>query len=414
MKEKIGVNLFGFFHANVGLTESCKQIAHSLDIAGIPYSKISTEYLFRDLIYTIPKDFKNDPEIYPINLFCMGQGNIAHYFYDRWRNISKKRHNIALWFWETNYLPSPLVSELQYLDEIWVASRYMEDYLTAQISQPIHYIPQPIRFPSATEKVNKKDFGLSDQFMYLFCFDYNSVEKRKNPGAIIEAFLRAFPNNQQVQLVIKSQNARNRHLSQPYYTHVKNDPRIIWLDQTLTRQGTYDLISICDCYISLHRSEGFGFTMAEAMYFEKPTIATAFSGNLDFMKPENSYLCNHRLIPIGKGSEIYPEQGEWADPDIDHAASLMVHVYHHPDESKQKGKLGKQFILDNHSADISSRSIIDRISTLSHSTSKYPSEFLKGHFWRYLKFQIKSNLKKIFYMLPRNTQDYIKQKIRSI
>ena len=101
----------------------------------------------------------------------------------------------------------------------------------------------------------------------------------------------------------------------------------------------------CDCYISLHRAEGFGLTMAEAMAMEKPVIATGYSGNMDFMTAENSFLVNHKLVPIAKDHGPYKRGFIWAEPDLEHAAELMRHVYEHREPARKVGMLARRDIL---------------------------------------------------------------------
>ncbi len=109
-------------------------------------------------------------------------------------------------------------------------------------------------------------------------------------------------------------------------------------------------VAACDCYVSLHRAEGFGLTMAEAMYLDRPVIATGYSGNLDFMTADNSYLVDHTLVDIGQGSDPYPADGQWAEPDVEHAARLMREVFEHPEQAAERGRAGGRDIRRTHSA----------------------------------------------------------------
>src|SRR5213076_1122404 len=112
--------------------------------------------------------------------------------------------------------------------------------------------------------------------------------------------------------------------------HGRQDVHII--DRSLSRGELDGLMAACDCYVSLHRSEGFGLTMAEAMYVGKPVIATGYSGNLDFMTPHNSYLVDYEVVAVGEGAAPYPAHAEWAEPSVEHAACLMRHVFEHREE----------------------------------------------------------------------------------
>src|SRR5262249_5341054 len=149
--------------------------------------------------------------------------------------------------------------------------------------------------------------------------DYLSVFERKNPLATVRAFTRAFSPGSGACLIVKTLNddidpaARQRLV-----TAAAAHPDVHVIAQRLTHSQRNGLFNAADCYVSLHRAEGFGYTLAESMWLGKPVIATGYSGNLDFMTPENSYLVDHRLVPIGAGNDPYPPDGQWAEPDVEH------------------------------------------------------------------------------------------------
>jgi len=165
------------------------------------------------------------------------------------------------------------------------------------------------------------------------CSRQHSFADRKNPWATIEAFRRAFPNfEDRVGLVIKCHYGES-HLEKFSLLQklAEQDPRIIILDRLLSREEMYGLQSVCDAYVSLHRSEGFGLGMAECMALGKPVIGTGYSGNLEFMDNENSCLVDYTLIPVKPGQYIDYEPGwMWADPDVGHAAEYMVRLFEDP------------------------------------------------------------------------------------
>ena len=122
-----------------------------------------------------------------------------------------------------------------------------------------------------------------------------------------------------------------------------------------------------DCYVSLHRAEGFGYTLAEAMWIGKPVIATGYSGNVDYMTPENSYLVDHRLVAIGPGHDPYPAEGVWAEPDIEHAARLMREVFEHREEAARRGERAAREIRASHGPDVAGRVMAERLRVVMAS-----------------------------------------------
>jgi glycosyltransferase involved in cell wall biosynthesis len=246
------------------------------------------------------------------------------------------------------------------------------------ISIPVTLIPQPMRLLHPPQAPQKDSFGLSDKFTFLFCFDFHGHLVRKNPMAIVKAFKTAFPLRDDVRLVIKSHNG---HLYQPALEtcleEVNKDVRIRWIDESMERQRVYDLMNACDCYVSLHRSEGLGMTMAEAMLLGKPVIATGYSGNMDFTTQNNSYLCGYNLLRVGPNHFPYPPDGMWADVDTTEAASWMSHVTAHRAEASARGTQGRADILRNNSTRAVGSLIAQRIALLLHSRGF--SETMRSH-----------------------------------
>jgi glycosyltransferase involved in cell wall biosynthesis len=162
--------------------------------------------------------------------------------------------------------------------------------------------------------------------------------QRKNPVGLIEAFRRAFTPGEGPRLLIKTINAPLRPLSEEellWAADGRADIHVI--DRSLSTSELNGLMAGCDCYVSLHRAEGFGLTLAEAMSIGKPTIATGYSGNVDFMNDANSYLVDYEIGRVGPECEIYPPEGEWAEPSVEHAAELMRRVYIEREEAARKG-----------------------------------------------------------------------------
>lgn len=361
-----GVNLIGYFQGSFGLGEASRLLAESLQKGSVPFSLISADFLAPHHHQEAFEGEFSENFIYPINLFCIDPRHIfpfvAKYGWDCFRN----RYNISMCFWETNILPKSHKRPWNLLDEIWAPTRYVQEHLSIATQVPVYRISHPLRLSYKSPQADKKVFGLEDKFTFLFCFCFYSVLGRKNPSAIIEAFRKAFPNRQDVQLVIKSQNG-SQYPSKlnALLNSIKDDPRIIWMDQSISSQARYDLMQACDCYVSLHRSEGLGLTMAEAMLMEKPVISTGYSGNLDFMTDENSFLCPYRLISIGDGHPPYSSKGIWADVDVDQAAFWMNYVANNSEQARIAAVKAKRYIQEHFSCDVVGRQMASRIQKIA-------------------------------------------------
>ena len=168
-----------------------------------------------------------------------------------------------------------------------------------------------------------------------------SVMERKNPLGLIRAFKAAFRNDESVRLVLKT-SFGDRHPAQlQELLDAAGGGNITVINEVYSPDEVLSLMEACDAYVSLHRSEGLGLTMAEAMLMGKPVIATNFSGNVDFMDDSNSLLVPYELVKLGRPIPPYDANLEWAEPSIEHAAGLMRRVYENQPWAREVGARGK-------------------------------------------------------------------------
>jgi glycosyltransferase involved in cell wall biosynthesis len=217
--------------------------------------------------------------------------------------------------------------------------------------------------------------GVPEGFLFLFVFDYLSTIQRKNPVGLIEAFKSAFRVGEGPQLLLKTINGPLRPLAEEevlWAAHGRPDIHLV--DRSLSSDELMRLMAGCDCYVSLHRAEGFGLTIAEAMSLGKPVIATGYSGNVDFMSTENSYLVDHSIGRVGPDCEIYPPDGEWAEPNVAHAAELMQRVYSAPTEAAAKGARARADVARLLSPAATGRKMrrrLERLARAPHTRSEH-------------------------------------------
>jgi glycosyltransferase involved in cell wall biosynthesis len=359
-----GVNLAGFLRGEFGLGEAARLLVKGLDARRIPVLPIDAtiSQLTRQKAEYATLPAWSDG--FPVNVLCVN-GNLIPGLAEDAPWLFRDRESIALWFWETNRLPPEWEAAFEHLDEIWVASHFMAEMIGAVSPIPVNPIPLPVSVPPSPP-FDRGRYGIpADDYLFTFVFDWHSTAERKNPRGLIEAFRTAFEPGSGASLLIKSIQgidfpAEYEQLAIAASRH----PNIHLVDRHVPWREKNAMIAGSDCYVSLHRSEGFGLTLAEAMWFGKPAIATAYGGNLEFMTPENSRLVNYTMIPVGEkaaaataGTARYPADAVWADPDVGSAADAMRWAFENRDEAAEMGHRGARDIRRTHSPEVAGEAI---------------------------------------------------------
>lgn len=331
-----GVNLIGFAFGELGIGEDVRMAAAACESVGIPYTVINilpdksvrqNDQILIDEITDQVSQLK-----YQTNIFCLTGFDTVHVYLEKGRQLFANRYNIGWWPWELPVWPGQWCSAFDLIDEVWAATTYTQLMYKQSTAKPVTLMPLPVSVARVVS-VSRQELGLSeDIFLYLYIFDSNSYLDRKNPQAVVKAFIKAFAkDNTQVGLVLKTMNSNPDNPEwQAFQRQCQKDERIVLVEKTLDREKVLGLIDACDGYISLHRAEGFGRTLAEAMLFGKPVIATDFSGNTDFVNQQTGFPVKWRKKAVKVGE--YPfitekSKAFWAEPNISHAAEQMQAVF---------------------------------------------------------------------------------------
>lgn len=263
-------------------------------------------------------------------------------------------YNIGLWMWELAEFPRAWHRYFRYVDEIWAQSRFVEQAIARVAPVPVEWMPQVVEPGPADGDLARQFLAGEDSFTFLFFFDFNSYIERKNPLAVIAAFEAAFgrDRDEPVSLIVKMIGQAHKPAE---YQRMKarcqgRDPRIRFIEEVLGAQEMRALISACDVFVSLHRSEGFGRGVAEAMYYGRPTITTAYSGVMDFACAHTACLVDYRLIPVRRGEYPYWKGQVWAEPDVEHAAAWMRRLYDDAAFCAEVGERAARSIRASHGA----------------------------------------------------------------
>jgi hypothetical protein len=225
-------------------------------------------------------------------------------------------------------------------------------------------VPLPVEAP-ARPLLTRADLNLPEGFVFLFSFDFLSIPERKNPFGLVDAFTKAFAPGEGPTLVMKTINGdREPEVLERLERRAAERPDVRIVDGYVSSAERDGLMALCDCYVSLHRSEGYGLTMAEAMAAAKPVIATGFSGNMTFMDETNSLLVPYRITTIPAGCGPYPPGAEWAEPDLDVAGELMRQVYDDQDGARQLGRRARDDIVFSHGAHRTAEFVASRLDEI--------------------------------------------------
>ncbi len=322
---KLGLNIAGFFRADLGVGESVRCMARAAEAAGLGTALIDlklhcinpqTDESF------VPRLQADNP--HPVSVFHLDppvSRDIDHHHGAAFR---RGRYNIGYWAWELTEFPDAWVHHSNTFDEIWTPSRFTTEAIAQKLPLPVLTMPHAISFARPVGDFRRK-YGLpADKFLFLFLYDLNSYSERKNPAAVLEAFRRSGLAGKGAALVIKVHNVpRNPADFERLREAAAALPGTSLITQTLTRTEIYELESACDCFVSLHRSEGFGLALAECMFLGKPVIATDWSGTTDFINTNNACPVRAELVTLDRTHGPYAKGQTWAAPDIDHAAWWM-------------------------------------------------------------------------------------------
>jgi glycosyltransferase involved in cell wall biosynthesis/SAM-dependent methyltransferase len=361
--EPTGVNVAGYLRAELGVGEVARQIIAALDTQRIPLAPVGLHAPNSRAGH----DFGADRDIaapFDINLICVNADGLPGFAHEAGPGFFAGRHSVGVWWWELSEFPERWHDSFELVDEIWVGSRFVADALTAVSPVPVMSFPLPVTVPDGIGP-DRAALGLPDGFIFLFSFDFNSVFKRKNPLGAIEAFTRAFGPDEDVHLVVKSING-GQHLDDLDRLRLAAEPHahVHLMPDYLSASDKERLTASCDAYVSLHRSEGFGIGMAEALLYGKPVIATGYGGNVDFLDESTGYLVDHRIVEVGADAPPYDPAAHWADPDLDHAAELMRHVVAHPAEAAERAARGAELIRGEHSPEAAGERMARRLETI--------------------------------------------------
>lgn len=349
-----GVNFYGPSKAASGLGTAARSYLDALDAANIPTKSVPLDLdLYRGgLNANRPAILPAGHQTYRVNFLHQNCDMIRNMCRVYGHNILDDAYNIGMWVWELPTMRQDWMGEYGALDEIWVPTTFCEQAVATISPIPVRTVPYVVNVTQPSRSLGRAHFGLpEDAYIFLSVFDVSSLMDRKNPHALIRAFKQAFGDDPKVLLVLKYHSASGQRERLAELFRLARGSNIRLISEMYSDEESVALKQVSDCLVSPHRSEGFGLNLAEMMHLGKPAIGTGYSGNVDFMTDENSYLIDYKLVSIERDIGPYLTGAVWAEPDVDHLAHLLRNVYENREEAARKGKKAAYDIRSLYSAE---------------------------------------------------------------
>ncbi|MCT2586582.1 FkbM family methyltransferase [Actinophytocola sp. S1-96] len=363
----LGANVLGYLTAELGVGELGRLVHEAVVDSGVPVATAVEEFtVVSRTSHPLPADaVLGDPRygvsVLVVNADMTGQTLRMH------QDLARDRHVIGVWSWELDTFPEAMHPAFSLVDEIWTISDFCAAAIREHSPVPVRTFPVPVRDPlgAGSEQRTPPAGGVT---RFLFVFDHNSILDRKNPLAAITAFRTAFGDREDVRLVIKSING-DRHPGDRERLRMAaaGDDRIELIEGYLSAEEVAKLFATADAYVSLHRSEGFGLTVAEAMAHGLPVVATDYGGTAEFLTADTGWPVPYRLVEVGPGNEPYPRDAHWAEPDTDAAAAALREIAADPAAALRRGAAARRHVLATRSAAAAARWVRTRLEE-AHGT----------------------------------------------
>jgi len=346
---KLGMNVVGFMTADLGIGESARCMVRAADAAQIPAApvplKLPCKARLGDQSFA---PFVTDQNPHVVNVFHLDPPASRDIDTHHGADFRRGKYNVGYWAWELPEFPDSWLPYFDFFHEIWCPSEFVRRSIAEKSPLAVVTMPHAVEFsrPLGTMAQLRASLNLPEKnYLFLFVYDLNSYTERKNPGAVVEAFRRSGLAARGASLVIKVHSvAGNERDLEGLRARVADLPGTILITESFSRTRVYDLEAACDCFVSLHRAEGFGFAIAECMYLGKPVIATDWSATAEYLNASNGAPVRAPLVTLNKNHGPYSKGQTWADPDVNHAAEWMQRLFNDRSLGERLGNAARETI----------------------------------------------------------------------
>ena len=369
----VGVNLIGYIRGDFGLGESCRLVADGLVRSGVPFS-VRSIFAYGDAPHTNQAwgAFEQDGLPYRINLFHLNPDGLQVEVWKLGLGAFRGRYNIGFFLWEQPELPSTWKPALQLMDEVWTPAEFISNTMRKYTKKPVYTMPYGLPVPPTDPRFDRAYFGLpQDICLFLISYDGHSNSERKNPLGGIRSFCQAFFPTEPVGLVVKATHAQDTDLL-AIRTLLKGYRHVYILRDSYSKVEFNSLVACSDVYVSLHRAEGFGLVMAEAMLLGTAVVATDWSANTEFMNADVACMVPAKVVELNQDYFPYQKGSHWAEPDEHSAAQMMRNLYEDPTFRAELARKANIFAKEKLSQDQAAKRMYHRLNELLNKENPAP------------------------------------------
>ncbi|WCB96573.1 glycosyltransferase [Baekduia alba] len=362
-----GVNLAGYLQSTLGIGTVARSLVGAFDAAHVPVLPVTGVLQpptgrAEAFEATAPQAVS-----FPFNVVCVNADGLPGFAHEAGPAFFDGRYTVGYWWWELPELPDELHEAFALVQEVWVGSSFVREALERVSPVPVVQMPLPVAVAPVVDRP-RAALGLPEGFLAMAFVDFNSVMARKNPLGAIEAFARAFDGNSAhppATLVIKHLNGHlHPRALQELSLVARRHPGVRLLDRYVARSTLDSMVASADVFVSLHRSEGFGLPLAEAMALGTPVLATGWSGNADFVDDAVGWPVPYELVAVGPGNAPYAADSRWAEPDVDAAARMLREIRDAPELAARKAQAGQRRIRERYAPAVAGAAMRDRLAAL--------------------------------------------------
>lgn len=362
-----GVNLIGQHNRESGLGQAARAVGDALALAGVPWQPVESK----------PSEDEGHraPTPFDTTLLCSTAEETWRLAVTLPTAYFSRRYVIGQWYWELPDIPPAWRPRFRLLNEFWAPTRFILEGMARHAPVPVHLMP-PVVTVERAPAMRREALGLPPRrFLFLTACDASSFLERKNPLGAVTAYRLAFPApREDAMLVVKLHRAETGgEAVEALRRAAAGRDDILLLETTLSRGAMTALLAAADCVVSLHRSEGFGQIPAEGMLLGKPAILTHWSGNVDYMRPGNSFPVGYRMVPVGRDVGPYRAEQSWADPDLAEAAAVMRRLLDEPGLGPVIGRRGQRTIREEFSPEVIGQRMAARLTEIRRGRPLTPA-----------------------------------------